>query len=266
MLRLLPRRNGSAAPRFRCPRRGKTGVTVASCVPPMFEAYVKVFHPIFEDLSIEDRQLSWDQAEKRLLPEPVSVQDAECVVRRSTLVYSGAEAGSLLRRISWKELAKQYNMAYKATLSANSFSRRFPGGSWPRYLSGPAEGSLEAETRDELAAILDRAFPGTDCYFHFWFLAATVWPDDLLYRGAIKEVAVFPDKVEEVRLTPTHWFPQDHSWLVCTDYDLTFTLVGGPESLIASVMQSGLLECVRVGPDTRVDNRADEADPASAIE
>lgn len=246
------------------PLKAGTGVTVASCIPAQFEAYVKIFHPIFEDLSVEDRQQTWDQEEKRLLSAPVSAMDAECVVRRSILVYSGAEPGSPLRRISWKELAKRYDVEYTPLLNASAFSRRFPGGSWPRYLIGPAEGSLDARTRDELANILDRVFPGTECYFHFWFLAASRWPDDLLYRGAIKEVAAFPEEVEEVRLTPTHWFPQDHRWLVCTDYDLTFTLIGGPESLISSVMRSEILECVRVHPDTRVDNRSDEPAPGSA--
>lgn len=148
--------------------------TVASCVPPQFPANVKIFHPIYEDLSVRDRNLTWDKEEKSNLLEPVSPTDAEAVIRHSTLLYSGAGSHSELRRISWAALAERYGVKYGATLNAVSFSRRFggtrgiAGRSWPRYLIGPAEGCLENETRDEVAGVIDSVFPGTECYFHFW--------------------------------------------------------------------------------------------------
>lgn len=39
------------------------GNSVSSCIPPCYDAYCKIFHVIWEDLSVEDRNISWHQAE-----------------------------------------------------------------------------------------------------------------------------------------------------------------------------------------------------------
>jgi hypothetical protein len=90
-----------------------------------------------------------------------------------------------------------------------------------------------------------------------WLLATLAWTEDLLFEGILGDASLFPDDVEDVRLTPTHWFPEDRSWLVCTDYDLTFTLIGGPEGLVRDLLESSEVECLPVNPETRVDRDAD---------
>jgi hypothetical protein len=154
-------------------------------------------------------------------------------------------------------LAHDVGLRYLPTLSSSSFTRQFPGGFWPRRLVGPDQGNLEAQTRDVLVSILQRHTKVSRCLFHVWILAAIKWEEDLLFQGALSEASLFPDKVENVRLTPTHWFPEDRSWLVCTDYDLTFTLIGGSESLVGDLLNSSAVECLRVDPETRVDGKAD---------
>lgn len=233
--------------------RSPPETTVANCVPPIFPAYAKIFHPIFEDLSVLDRKLSWDEWERRCFAD-----SAEHPERRYEIMYAEADAQAQLQRVSWTTLAERYGLLYTPTLNASSFSHRFPDRLWLRYLFGPADGRLDDATRDALAEVLARHHgEGEDCFFHFWILATKQWETDLLYRGPLREVAQFQDNFEEVRLTPTHWFPPDRRWLVCTDYDLSFTLVGGAEALIADLLGSDRLECVRVRPDTRVDDKAD---------
>ena len=68
---------------------------------------------------------------------------------------------------------------------------------------------------------------------------------------------LFPDTELGVRCTPTHWFPEDRSWLVTSSYDLTFSLIGGSEHLVQQLLGHPVLECVRVAPTTRVDRKAD---------
>jgi len=70
-------------------------------------------------------------------------------------------------------------------------------------------------------------------------------------------MSLFPDEALGVRCTPTHWFPEDRSWLVCSDYDLTFTLVGGSARLAQELLDHPVLECVSVQPETRVDWQVD---------
>jgi hypothetical protein len=95
-------------------------------------------------------------------------------------------------------------------------------------------------------------------------MATTAIESDLLYRGPLREVALFPDGIEAVRLTPTHWFPPDRSWLVYSDYDATYTLVGGPVRLIALILQDNRLEALRVSADTPIGYRVGAANQPPA--
>lgn len=235
-----------------------TAGTVELPSGPVFPAYAKIFHAIYEDLSITNRDLTWNQEEigetSALSP---SNDPIERLKERSTLVYGAPEPSAPLRRISWSAVADRYGLRYTPTLHVGSFNQRFVGGSWPRYLLGPAEGCLAEDERDALAAILDGELKGSDCYFHFWVLATTKCESDLLYRGPVREVALFGNGINTVRLTPTHWFPPDRSWLIHSDYDSTVTLIGGPDHLIEAVLHTEGLEALRVTAETRLGSLAD---------
>jgi len=215
---------------------------------------------MYQDLAIEDKQLTWHGAEKlsRLSNDEQSPDPLfETILGASTLVYGGVTPGSRLAPVRWRELCLKLDIPYASTLSSFSFTRRFESGSWPRYLIGPEEGSLAPRERDALISVLSRHTHVSRCIFHVWLLATTDIQEDLLFSGSLQEAAQFPDEVSGVRLTPTHWFPEDCSWLVCSDYDLAFTLVGGSEPLIQDLLRNRSLECIRVYPETRVDVKAD---------
>jgi hypothetical protein len=227
--------------------------TIACSIPPIFPAYAKIFHAIYEDLSIADHGLTWNQEEMADTSGlPPSTDPIEQLVEKSTLVYGAPEAGARLRRVSWSIVAERYGLHYTPTLHVGSFNRRFVGGSWPRYLVGPLEGCLADDERDALAVALDREMKGSDCYFYFSVMATEKWESDLLYRGSVQEVAQFANGINTVRLTPTYWFPPDRSWLVHSDYDSTYTLIGGPEHLVESILHTEGLEALRVTSETRL--------------
>ena len=236
--------------------------TVANCLPSIYPAYAKIFHPMYEDLSVRDDELTWQEEDKAKAPGPEPKTETERVLAevlsQSTLVYGGPRADARLVRIRWAELARRFRIPFVETLSADSFTRQFPGRSWPRHLIGPDEGNLVGTERDTLVSVL-RGYTKTDrIFFCFWFLATTDWGgDDKVFEGALGEADLFPDKRLGIRCTPTHWFPEDRSWLVCSDYDLTFSLVGGSEHMIQQLLDHPALECVRVAPNTRVDWEAD---------
>ena len=238
------------------------GCSVASCIPAAFPAYAKLFHPICEDLSVADDGSTWqDEEVKSAFDKPASKSPTEQVLqdilREATTVYGGAQPSATLRQIRWAKLAEQLDMPFVATLSSWSFTRRFPGGSWPRRLIGPDEGFLQTLQRDMLAKILRRHAPIDHCFFFVWHLATTSLESDLIFEGSLSDVSLFPDKVDGVRFTPTNWFPADRTWLIHTDYDLTFTLIGGSQSLVDDLITDPFLECVAVQPETRVDYKAD---------
>ena len=68
---------------------------------------------------------------------------------------------------------------------------------------------------------------------------------------------IFPNP--EVRGSPTYWWPESRAWCICTDWDLTSTLVGGPHELVELLASDSDLECIIVKPTMRVDSDADRA-------
>jgi hypothetical protein len=77
-----------------------------------------------------------------------------------------------------------------------------------------------------------------------------------LYSGDLNEVTSFLTK-PHFGGTPECWWPQDRSWCVYTDWDLTFTLIGGSRVLMDGCLGHPVLECIEVTPQTRIDYRAD---------
>ncbi len=247
------------------PSTPETAGSVAHCVPPIYPAYAKLLHPMYQDLAVQSDDVTWQETERAAppmtdAPESPATRAMQEVIGRSTLVYGGAEPHSRPVRVRWAQLARRLGVPFVPTLSAWSFTRQFGGGSWPRHLIGPEEGNLAGTNLDALVSVLRRHTAVGRCLFHVWLLATLQWKEDLLFEGSLDQALLFPDGVPGVRLTPTHWFPEDRAWFVCTNYDLTFTLIGGPESLVRDLLDHNELECVPVRPETRVDSNADQAD------
>jgi len=158
-------------------QRGPANVSnVAHCIPPVFPAYAKLFHPIHEDISVQNDEMTWQEEEKSEPPDNISsvnpiTRKIQEVIRSSTLIYGGAKPSSKLIRVRWEQLARRLDLQFSPTLSSWSFTRQFPGGSWPRHLIGPAEGSIGNTDRDVLVSILQRHTKVDRCFFHVWLLA-----------------------------------------------------------------------------------------------
>lgn len=237
------------------------GNFVAHCLPPIFPAYAKIFHPMYEDLELKGTSVTWDEENKLLRQlqappgNPVSKIFYEAL-SNSTLVMRSGPCPKSGRRIRWQELAHQFGLQFHAEINDTSFTRIFPKSSWPRYLIGPAEGDLAIESCANLATILERYTQSQTCYFYYLIYATKDCGNPLLFQGHLGNVFEAL-KYEKVRSSPSWWWPSDHSWCVSTDWDLTFTLVGGPESLIAELIANPELECLQVTSESRVDSKGD---------
>ena len=58
--------------------------------------------------------------------------------------------------------------------------------------------------------------------------------------------------------SPELVWPEDRSWVVCTDYDLVATYIACDRALARALMEDGHLEITEVSRRSRVDDRADE--------
>jgi len=228
--------------------RDRNGFAVSSLVPPLFSPYQKILHPILRDLSIGDRLLSWDQAvgatgwAGRTSAPDATKEIVRDLVAGGTLVRGAPDGPFPSARLLWRELAAQYAVEFTSQITDDSFTRVFPGRSWPRYLVGPLEGTLDEESCRRLIDILN-SHAGTQRCFFYYDLIATRSLEALLYVGRLDEV-LSTFQIEHAHGTPSYWWPEDRTWCVCTDWDLTYTIVGGSSDLALAVDNDAVLESV----------------------
>src|ERR1035438_5470718 len=132
------------------------------------------------------------------------------------------------------------------------FEKKLEEGCWPRFLSGPSDGWLCEEECGELVSVLNECTDGNDCFFRFseWLLYGQGKP--LFFRGSLDELNEFR-KTSGYKIGPEYWWPRSRNWCVCSDYDHTFTIVGGSKELISTLLTNDILECLEVTPLTRID-------------
>src|SRR5258708_8273173 len=123
------------------------------------------------------------------------------------------------------------------------------------FCSGPDDAGLSAE---ELSAVLSvlRPFAGNqDSFFRFSEIAFIATDKPIQFCGTLDELSSFLAN-GKYQFTPEYWWPADHSWCVCSDYDLTFTIVAGSKELVSGVLDDATLEALQVTPQTRIDSYA----------
>ena len=226
------------------------GNSVSHCLPAGFPAYCKLFHPIYVDEQVEDRSLSWAVAD----------DDAACLPGK--LVSVGTPADPTGPRVRWEEIAEKHGLVFHPELTCYSLRQAFQDGSMPRHLLGPDEGSLDRPTSASLVEVLKSYQPSERCFFYYDMIA-THQIEPLLFEGDVQDV-LDSFALDNVYGTPTYWWPESRSWCVCTDWDLTFTLIGGPEDLIRVVLKSDELEALIVSEDTRIDYKSDRINRGGA--
>ena len=219
---------------------GRPAGTVASLVPPVFEAYARVFHPAVryaDDVEIGD----------------VSEEPDEDVTWAEIAAYNGRTAHPAME---WASITGAWEFVG---------SDDQPG----MWNDSPAQGHLPSETAARMAAVLVRhTTTPADC----WFGVDNTWHGDagpalrldgfdcLLVRGPV-ELAAANFAEEPVEQSAHLWWPDDRAWFVVTDVDLMTTYVGGSAACIADLVATDGLEAAQVPPDQRVTWDADTVNP-----
>lgn len=91
-----------------------------------------------------------------------------------------------------------------------------------------------------------------NCFSRFSEIAFIATDKPVQFWGPLEELSVFLTN-GTYQFTPEYWWPADHSWCVCSDYDLTFTIVAGSQELVSRVLNDITLEALQVTPQTRID-------------
>jgi hypothetical protein len=95
-------------------------------------------------------------------------------------------------------------------------------------------------------------YRGRTVFFRFSDIPFITKNKPPIFRGSVDEVNGFL-KTEAYQCGFEYWWPSDHSWCVCSDFDLGVTVVGGHRGLISALLASSVLECIEVKSRMRVD-------------
>lgn len=195
------------------------GVAVAAVIPDIFEAYVKIFHAIDGHYENIDHPLAIEERKVLGLPE--------CDVLRDFVKRMRAEPDAPTLR--WKEMAEALGVPFQPHLSDEWFRSVLEPGCWPRYVLGPDEGILDEHDVTALISIFSASSASSNCYFRFAEMPYIGTDEPLLYSGQLEQLLQFLKDTNR-QFTPEYWWPEDRLWCVCSDYDLPFTIVGGPKN------------------------------------
>jgi hypothetical protein len=216
---------------------------VSNLIPLQFEAYAKILHRIdarYENIDhpLTDREIS-------ILKIP------PCTKLRSFVERLRKEDRG--PRIRWRDLAQLIGVPFDAGICHEWFRARMEDpGCWPRFLFGPDDGTLNAEELSALLSVLQPHSGNCEIFFRLSKIAFIATDRPIQFCGTMDDLSAFMAS-RKPQLTPEYWWPADHSWCVCSDYDLTFTIVAGSKELISGVLDNAILEALRVTPQTRID-------------
>jgi hypothetical protein len=217
-------------------------VFVSNLFPSIFETYARVLHRI--DARSDDIDTPLSPVENAVL------NIASCEPLRSFVQHRRAK--SLGNRVRWKELAELLDVPFTPEICGEWFRQKLTD-PWclSRFLRASAPGRKEECA--ELVSSLTRVTTGSECFFRFSdipFYAKVRQNEPRLFRGGLNEICTF---TKGRNLDFEYWWPPDHCWCVCSDYDLSVTIVAGNEQLTSDLLTSNVLECIQTTAQSRLD-------------
>ena len=128
-------------------------------------------------------------------------------------------------------------------------------GCWSQFLGGPEDGNLNREELPAVLSVLRTFAKNQDSFFRFSEIAFIATDKPIHFCGILDELSTFLTNGKH-QFIPEYWWPADHSWCVCSDCDLAFTIVAGSKELVSGVLNDATLEAIEASSQTRVDSNA----------
>ena len=222
---------------------GWAGNCVSNLMPGEFGGYVKVLHTVTARYDLIDNPLTPEERSRLSIPA--------CDKLRSLVEVHRGEIES--PRVRWKEVASLLNVPFAPEICHAWYRRRLDEGCWPRLLYGPTDGVLDLQERSALVSILKQFVGSGGCFYRFPEIPAIGTDKPLLFHGKLDELEELMESGPN-QYGPEYWWPSDQSWCVCSDFDLMFTVVGGPRELVSRLLKDDVLECIEVTAQTRIDD------------
>jgi hypothetical protein len=222
------------------------GNFVSHLLPKSFEAYAKLLHSI---------EANYENIDNPLSESEIAILKVRPCKKLRLFVESLREERRG-PRVRWRTLAQLFGVPFEPEICHEWFraSMEEPG-CWPRFLFGPDEGNLDAEELSEMISVLRAFADSQDCFFRFAEIPFIATDKPILFRGVLDQLGTLLTD-GKYQFTPEYWWPVDRGWCLCTDYDLTFSVVGGSRELVSALLRNATLEALEVTPKTRIDSYA----------
>lgn len=198
------------------------GKDVGSVIPPGFDAYARIMHPI--------------------------------ELRR--------EKDHVRRPIRWSELAALQTRALAHVLRESARTPALTIDGCEFGVEHSPIGSLTANLAQSLTRILaSQTQASSKCFFALWDGWGTPLPEPAasrtryinrrsyhLFAGTIDEAAASLEPEGYMHRSANLWWPDEHSWIVATEIDFHWTYVAGSRECIAAVLASEAFEAYPTSP------------------
>lgn len=242
------------------------GCTIGQCIPPNFESYCKIYHPFEvtpdEPDILEPNKEYGQKVNLSISNSPDAGLQITEVKSDGTVIDIFARQQERLKEykskswdfVTWKSVAERYGLIFHNEISPQTFVDRFQKIGWQKNLNFPSEGYLPRQLLVKLLKLL-KEYSSQDQAYIYQMPPNNIWKDNKdcdLVKCSFNEVLEYFDKDFIGYL-----YSEDKSWVIFTDTDLKFTIVGGQKKLI-DVLLSSDLEVLECKATTRVDIYSDK--------
>ncbi len=226
---------------------------------PGFESRILVLHAMWEHPQ-GPGATSFDSVHRAAIAAGEIAPDIVGDVDLSEMgVATGIPIGGPARpagwtRLRWSELAARWGVELMVDLSIDPLSCFRPhlvSGSWPIGIQPPPEGSLDWESLVRLVDLLGPSTGGQSVYNYSapgaWYGPHSDSGSPPLAEGPLLSMLDLYREPESFG-SGQNWWPADRSWLVHTDWDVSYSVIQGPSALLNGLLDDSVLETVRLDP------------------
>ena len=211
-----------------------TAQTLSYYIPSSFDAYCKIFHSIYEDPNHIDLKKSHEDLLQEHLKTSKNIIPSSIFQKEFDLNYS--------RKVTWQELAQRYNFPFNDELSGSKLIKYISdpdeNNSCPAYLKGPNLGKLDFTELSNLSKYIE-----CDSVLSYYGILTDVEKGERIYECHLNQLNNLLQGNNN--WSPTYWWNDKRDWIVWTDYDQCYSIVGGSEELITNICKDKNLEVLK---------------------
>jgi len=148
-------------------------------------------------------------------------------------------------RVNWQDFYKLKDFPFKLNAAVtNSVEWKKPNEQLNNELY-PGEGLMDEEHLKSFVNIVNELYGNQEIEVFYTLLSTQDCNKDLMFGGRINDLPKLFEK-ENLRLTPSLIYPKERNWVINTDYDLSFSTIGGETKLIDELAKQNKNEIFKV--------------------